>query len=150
MYTGAIAGMILFGAFGVLALFTLIAGWSEMESWGDKVTLGLFTLVLVLGFVFFLYAAENAKNREPVISSCDTIRDGSQIKYLMTDSTLRCYPGKDQRYSVMKSEAIIMPDEQTPCRNCDKTMLFHNDSSSVKTEEEIEAEIRIQDMAFPS
>lgn len=149
MYEGAIAGMYLFGIYGSVMFFALIIGWSEFEEWSDRLIVCIITVFLIIGFVFCWKAKREALNRKPVISSCFVICDEGRIKYQMVDSTLRCKTGEPSRYTVVKTERKMDPNEQAPCLYCGKTLIHHCDSSCRKTEQELESERMIDYMNSP-
>ena len=144
MYAGAIAGMYLFGIYGGILFISYLIGWSD-STWSERISCGIIILALGLGFGACLNAKYEALERQPVISSCFMIGG----KYLMVDSTLRCKNGEDPRYTVLKAERKIEPNEQTRCENCGQIMIHHYDVSCVKTDEELEAERMIDYMNAP-
>ena len=144
MYSASIAGMILFGVYGGLMLLGLPLGWSE-QTWTERLSYCFVTVALLSGFGYCWYAKNEALNRIPVVSSCTLIGD----RYEMIGSTLRCKNGLEPRYIVVKKVPKIDTNEQTPCLLYGKIMLFHFDVSSVKTDEELETEGRIEYMNAP-
>lgn len=144
MYTASICGMILFGIYGGLMLLGLPLGWSD-QTWSERLSYCFVTVALLSGFGYCWYAKNEALNRIPVVSSCTLIGG----KYEMIDSTLRCKNGLEPRYTVVKTVPKIDINEQTPCVLCGKIMLFHFDVSSVKTDEELETQGRIEYMNAP-
>jgi len=144
MYSSAIAGMILFGAFGGPLIIAYILGQSE-GSWDERFCTFFPILFVGIGFVMCWYAKEEALKREPVISSCVMIGN----KYQMVDSTLRCCTGEEPRYTILKTKKEMKPNEQTKCENCGKIMVEHCDESCTKTKEEIHAETMIEILNGP-
>jgi len=144
MYSAAIAGMILFGTYFGIMLIGLPIGWAE-QTWSERIY--YFIILTFLGLFIGVYYNAKCKvlKREPVISSCILLEGG----YQLVDSTLRCESGKDPRYTVVKAERIIEPNEQTPCLNCGKILIEHYDISSVKTDEELEVEAWIEYLNAP-
>ena len=148
MYEGAVAGMYLFGIYGSILLFAIIIGWSDGE-WSDRLGSCVVLAVLIIGFLLCWHAKIEVFKREPVISSCFVIYDGGRTKYQMVDSTLRCKTGESPRYTVVKTERRMEPNEQTPCLHCGKTLIHHRDSSCRETEQELEVERMIDYMNSP-
>lgn len=144
MYTASILGLILFAIYGGLMLLGLPLGWSD-QTWSERLSYCFITLVLLSGFGYCWYTKNEALNRSPVISSCNSIGD----RYEMVDSTLRCKNGLESRFTVVKKEPKIEINEQSPCKNCGHLMLFHFDIASVKTDKEAEAQERIEYMNAP-
>lgn len=148
MYEGAIAGLYLFGIYGSILLFAIIIGWSDGE-WPERLGSCVLLAFLIIGFLLCWHAKIEVFKRKPVISSCLVIFDEGRTKYQMVDSTLRCKTGEPPRYTVVKTERKMEPNEQTPCLHCGKTLIHHCDSSCRKTEKELEAERMIDYMNSP-
>ncbi len=144
MYEGAIAGMCLSGIYLGLILVSFLVGWSD-TSWKERT--GFCVIILFWGIVFA--SCWNSKNevlkRQPVISSCVSVGN----RFVMVDSTLRCKSGEEPRYTVMKEERKMVPNEQVPCENCGKTMIHHCDVSCVKTDKQLKSEALIDWMNAP-
>ena len=145
MYFSALAGMYLCGIYGAMFLIVLVICWSD-NSWSERSFLAVIVLFFGLGFG----ACENEKNkvlnRIPTISSCVSVGDG---RFAMVDSTLRCKCGLEPRYTVVKSEAKLVPNEQSPCVNCGKTMVYHYDITCTETDEEREFQTWVDYMNAP-
>ena len=54
---------------------------------------------------------------------------------MLVDSTLRCNRGEAPRYTVMKRERKMVPNDS--CEHCGKTMIYHFDVSCLKTDEQL-------------
>ena len=144
MYTDTICGLFFCGFFGILMLIGLLIQWSD-SSWSDKFFYSTIILFLGISFCWFLGKMNLVLTRKPVISSCVIMRG----KYLMVDSTLRCKNGEDPRYTVIKAERNMEPNEQTCCEHCTKIMVEHYDISCNKTDAELEAESIVDWMNAP-
>lgn len=144
MYVGAVAGIYLFGIYGCVMLLSLIIGWSD-SSWSERLYGGVIVCFLGLGLSLCLNSKNEVLKRQPIISSCASVGD----RFMLVDSTLRCKNGEAPRYTVIKKEAKMMPNEQTPCENCGKTMIHHYDISCTKTDEQLNYESLIDWMNAP-
>lgn len=144
MYEGAIAGTYLFGIYGTVLTLAMLIGWSD-SSWKERIGFGFVALVFGVFFVIFWNSKNEVLKRKPVISSC--VKVGN--RFMLVDSTLRCKSGEAPRYTVMKRERKMVPNEQTPCKHCGKTMIHHCDVSCVKTDEQLYSEALIDWMNAP-
>lgn len=145
MYLGILFGIVLFGVFFVIMLIALLLGWSDCDK-GDGWPFLVITFLFGLGLWFFWDARAKVLNRAPVVSRCIRLSDG---RFELIDSSLLCECGVESRYTVIKGVPNMVPDERTPCENCGATMIFHCDSSCIKTEAQIEGELSINFINAP-
>lgn len=148
MYDGCVAATAFCAIYFSVFFGGLIIRWLDRFEWPGWLYSGVMTIFLA-GVIFCVNEREKVLKRQPVISSCSVISNKGRIEYLMADSTLRCKSGEHPRYSVVKSDHKMQPNEQTPCIHCAKPMVNHVDSSCRRTEQEIESRLIIQDMLRP-
>ena len=144
MIEATLAGMYLFGIYGTVLTLAMLIGWSD-SSWKERIGSGFVVLILFVFFAFFWNSKNEMLKRKPVISSC--VKVGN--RFLLVDSTLRCKSGEEPRYTVMKKERKMSPNEQTTCNHCGKTMIHHCDVSCVKTDKQRKSEMLIDMMNAP-
>lgn len=151
-YDAAIAGMVLEGCLGSMVLTTLIFGWRDLEGWFNRLLLCVISAFCLTGFGYCWNAKIVALERKGVVSSCIEIKKGEDIFYQLTDSTLQCNLYKDypERYVILKKTRTIIPDDQSKCLNCGKTMRYHvDDALCKKTYKEMQADRMIDYLTDP-
>lgn len=126
--------------FGIYILFGIIMMWDTEECIMRGLGIFIFLGSIAMCFVL-LYERYSVLHRVPVISSCTLIQDSDESRYILVDSTLRCYGGYDTPfYTVTKAEKVISPDDT--CSHCGAIMREHFDVSDHTTPEEREARIQ--------
>ena len=140
-----IAGICLFGTFGVIMLACLVFGWKD-HTWRERFAVSLITIFLGLGSGLCWIAKARLLKRVPVISSYVAMDDGC---FQICDSTVRCKSGLEPRFTVVKPELKMRPNDQTRCINCGRIFINHLNQSCVKTDDELDAEAWVQYMNAP-
>lgn len=138
MYSEINSDLVLFGIYVFCGIIAMCDEEGIIRGLGIFIFLGSIAMSFVL-----LHERYSVLHREPVISSCTLIQDSDGSRYILVDSTLRCFGGYNTPfYTVKKKVQQIIPNDTTHCMHCGAIMRQHFDVSDHTTPEERETRIQ--------